>query len=240
MHGLLDPDGPQAPTGGVAWIVMALPHHAAAPPSSCMAQLLLPLGGQVDVAAGPVQVNAESWGFPRVPPPDELCRRAAHAQRLRHALEDGGTRPSSTQAWPAGDIMQGGSAHHGIDGSAPPPSLSSGQAADGAAASDRAAEAVHGTAGAAGQREVQPCPPGVGDAREGQQQHAQPDRRHPGPLLHTAFLDALDSSRAFRSPHCEGEQAKALGAQARTAPTALLCPASTLLGSHSPFHSLSF
>ena len=168
------------------------------------------------MAAGPVQVNAESWGFPRVPPPDELCRRAAHAQRLRHALEDGGTRPSSTQAWPAGDIMQGGSAHHGIDGSAPPPSLSSGQAADGAAASDRAAEAVHGTAGAAGQREVQPCPPGVGDAREGQQQHAQPDLRHPGPLLHTAFLDALDSSRAFRSPHCEGEQAKALGAQART------------------------
>ena len=34
-----------------------------------------------------------------------------------------------------------------------------------------------------------------------------------GPLLHTAFLDALLSSRAFRSPHCEGEMAKAFGVQ---------------------------
>ena len=40
MHGLLDPDGPQAPTGGVAWIVMALPHHAATPPSSSLAQVI--------------------------------------------------------------------------------------------------------------------------------------------------------------------------------------------------------
>ncbi len=34
-----------------------------------------------------------------------------------------------------------------------------------------------------------------------------------GPLLHTAFLDALRSSRSFRSPHCAGEQAKAFGVE---------------------------
>lgn len=37
----------------------------------------------------------------------------------------------------------------------------------------------------------------------------------PGPLVHTAFLDALLDSRALRSPHCEGEQAKAFRAQVR-------------------------
>jgi len=44
-----------------------------------------------------------------------------------------------------------------------------------------------------------------------------PQERIPVPgLLHTAFLDALIDSRALRSPHCEGEQAKAFGAQVRS------------------------
>lgn len=163
------------------------------------------------MADKPVQVDADSWGFPRVPPPGELCR---HAERHNHALEAGSARPSSTQAWPANSAMQGGcSVHHGISGTAPSPPLSSGKATGDVTASDqKAAEAVHGAVGAAGQRGA-PYPLGVGDAHEGRQEQTE----RPGPLLHTAFLDALDSSRAFRSPHCEGEQAKTLGAQARTA-----------------------
>lgn len=142
-----------------------------------------------------------AWGFAHLPRLHEL-RQVAHTRTMGPPpLEAGGTAP--------------GASHPEEQGQHPSSLVPVNQHASSSYSGEK-----HGVQQQQQQRgEVPPAAdvggagqqPGVGTMDK---ENAYVGTTQTGPLLHTVFLDALECSSSFYSPHCELEMARALGLQA--------------------------